>query len=346
MVYIYNLDPYIDLGMLEEKEEFFLLNHIEENFFTLEEGLILEDSLKYTFDYFCSLTVDYLKAYNSLIKDNDLKPYIFISLNKDILVFFYDLFKSDNCFFNSDYKFFSHNFLQNTYSNYFFIKQLGEISLLVYNLNLQKKYKFLNDLTLDDYIKSLYFNGSNIRTFFLERILSLKNRGNLKKFNSYFFFLDKYMYYNYFGIFENKKFNFFIKLINFQNSFSVESEFSGNSFLKSFFFPNYTNFEFMKNYYSSFYLNLQKTEGNIISIGNESIRDKNSYDFFYFNSKSSSGFLKYSTDFFLKHYDLSDIKFKELYLLKDEKSEFNSTNLFLEVLFHIKKISKILKNIK
>jgi hypothetical protein len=344
MSYIYNLDPYINMDMLDEQEDFFLLNYIEEDFFSLDDSLILEDSLKYTADYFFSLlSENHIKKYK--IFQNDLIiDYYFINYNEILLNFFFKLYIKGNGFFFFNYNYSSINFLKNLYSNYIFFKKLIEVSPFVYNSDTQEKYKFLNEMTSEIYIKNLYFNSSSIKTFFLEKKISLRNIGNLKKFNSYFFFLEKYMYFNYYvsGSLRVENSSFF-KLIKYQNSFSIENEFSGNFFIKSFIFPNYTNFENMKNYFIDFYLNVQKVNNNLILLGNNNFLDKNSFDFFFFNSKSSTGFLKYSTDFFLKFYDLPVDEFESLYSMKTEDTHYNAVNLVLCSYSYIKIITEILK---
>jgi hypothetical protein len=350
--YIYSLDPYIDLGDLEEEEDTFFYNLFSNSFFNFEDRCVVLESLEFTNDFFLSFSIDKIYYFLNLnLKNNEelvlafntLLGWLNVSLIKkeEIYNFFIKIF--DLVFIEkNNIDNFSYNSVLNYNSNFLNSNNIVNFLEEIYDDSTLKKYKFLIFDDLGSLKKNLKFSPILTRSFFIEKVLFMKEQGNIKKFNSYIIFLEKYLHFYYFLSFPfKKKFIYLKNLYEKQSNLSIMNEFSGSFSYNWIFFSYGIDFSFSRQAYTELYLNVKKYSNLKYMIFSFSNEGKSVYEISFLQKKGSSGFYKYSAEFLLKNYD-NFFSLEELSVFKDEKSYYNSNGLFFQFLSFFKRVISVI----
>jgi hypothetical protein len=301
-------------SLMGSVDESFLFNNNMESF---ETSLFFDLENKF-FDLFNLDSFQKKENYNNL------------SFVSNHLIFNSLLFKEKAHNVNLFLKFFFFNniitinkFLLLYYFDNSFFQKLGS---LLENSDIIKKFdvEYVEDL-----LKNIVYNPAIARTFFLEKLSNMKERGAFKFYDSYTFFLKKYFFilyflnYNYtnFAV-EYPSFNFFFSK---QLTSNLDKKFVGFFLNIWFFLPSRMSFDFSVEQIFNEYLKLgSKIEGK-----NENNK--------YFVYRTSGGFLKYSIDFTLRISGNA-----HMFSLNDDLTYYNKNSLLLNMFQNLLKVKNLL----
>lgn len=347
--FILKIDPYFDLTIFNDEYAFLLSDYLFFDFFEFEENLLTKESFSYMYDHFLYLTYENkLELFNSDLPNMKLSLEYALDLNiffsKEIS-FLFSKIKDINNFINYKNSV-SFNFLYSFYSDVFNNQEIGVNLVNVYNEATLLKYSIFEQYgdSPAGLLKNLQFNPGNTRSFFLQKINSLKERGNIQKFDSYALFLEKYLYsyyYNYSNQMSLISNNFnFKSMLNKQKTYSSSLDFFGNSHCR-WVFSSLSSFDFIKLSYSLSYLNLVKfgsADYALDSKENQNFKDPLEAELL--NVKNSASLLKYNIDFFNKVYILSEkFTLEDIFSFDEDLSHFRVDFFYITFLTYIKKIS-------
>jgi hypothetical protein len=238
--------------------------------------------------------------------------YFFTSrfLYKDIKNFvnkFFISFDKSNIFFYLNFYY--------LLNNSFFV-----LDKILFFINTENFKKFYNYELINELEKILPFNPSLVRTFFLEKISSIKEQGNLRLFDSYLEFLKKYLFCFYFLKTQRYASDFFVTMNEKQILYDSFKNFGVLNDNIWFYLVSDFDFNFFIENFLQDYLKIFEFD----------VYDKTKY----FSKRSSSGFFKYSVDFSLRFKKAQGLEFS------NEISFYNGNSLFFHMIFILSNVVK------
>jgi len=260
-----------------------------------------------------------------------------ISFNKLSHLFFVNFINLDlnynfffsNLFFNSIKKI--NNSLvdiKNLKINYFKYKKddffLVDNILILYDTKLtlnilEKNYNNFSEVIVK-ILKDIVYNPSVSRTFLIEKILNIKEQGNIKYLKSYIVFLNNYYFF----------FN-----LNFVKFTIKKNSWKSNDNLNIWLYSNYKIVQ--QRLYQNFLLEYLKVQNLDYNFELEYLRTLK-----FFKNKFSSDFYKYSVDMLLKLNIKNNLD--DIFNFKEINTWYNSYNLLYVMLLNLSNINKILLN--